>query len=74
MLELHSAGLGGHFGRDKTLEMVIARFFWPKMYRDVKQVVKRCRNCQLGKDSTQNIGLYTSLSEPDMPWIHISMD
>ncbi|KAL6225177.1 hypothetical protein ACLB2K_004028 [Fragaria x ananassa] len=33
--ELHDNGLGGHFGRDKTLSMVTDRYYWPRMYKDV---------------------------------------
>ncbi|EOY16837.1 Uncharacterized protein TCM_035725 [Theobroma cacao] len=72
--ELHGNGLGGHFGRDKTLAMVADRYYWPKMRRDVERLVKRCPACLFGKGSAQNTGLYVPLPEPDAPWIHLSMD
>lgn len=72
--ELHGNGLGGHFGRDKTMSMVADRYFWPKMFKDVDRLVKRCPACQFGKGSSQNTGLYTPLPIPDAPWIHLSMD
>ncbi len=35
----------GHFGQDRTLEMVRLRFFWPKMADDVTAKVKNCERC-----------------------------
>ena len=72
--ELHGNGLGGHFGRDKTLAMVTDRYYWPKMHRDLERLVKRCAACLFGKGNAQNTDLYTPLPEPNLPWIHLSMD
>ena len=72
--ELHGNGLGGHFGRDKTMALVTDRYFWPHMFKDVSRFVRRCAVCQFGKGSSQNTGLYTPLPEPTSPWIHLSMD
>jgi hypothetical protein len=33
--ELHSGGLGGHFGMDKTTTLVKERYFWPIFNKDV---------------------------------------
>ncbi|EOY08377.1 Uncharacterized protein TCM_022739 [Theobroma cacao] len=71
--ELHGNGLGGHFGRDKTLAMVADRYYWPKMRRDVERLVKRCPACLFGKGSAQNTSLYVPLPEPDAPWIHLKV-
>ena len=43
--EMHSNGLAGHFGRDKTYELVNGKFFWPNMRRDVNRMVAACRIC-----------------------------
>lgn len=67
-------GLGGHFGRDKTLSMVFDRYYWPGMYKDVSKLVRKCQICQFGKGTSQNTGLYTPLPVAEAPWIHISMD
>ncbi|CAL8155920.1 unnamed protein product [Prunus armeniaca] len=72
--ELHGNGLGGHFGRDKTLAMVTDRYYWPGMYKDVDRLVRKCQICQFGKGSSQNTGLYTPLPVAEAPWVHISMD
>ena len=35
----------GHMGRDRTLELLRARFFWPKMAEDVKVKLQTCLPC-----------------------------
>ena len=33
--ELHGGTLGGHFGEAKTLALMKANFFWPKLKKDI---------------------------------------
>ena len=35
----------GHFGRERTLDLVRARFFWPKMFESVQEKVRTCVAC-----------------------------
>lgn len=42
---LHNDRLAGHFGRDKTLENVKRRFYWPGMTEDVKRWCEACDQC-----------------------------
>ena len=35
----------GHLGRDRTLQLLRARFFWPKMAEEVKLKVRNCPAC-----------------------------
>ena len=35
----------GHLGRDRTTEMVRARFFWPRLAQDVQKWVHECTSC-----------------------------
>ncbi|GJR20752.1 RNA-directed DNA polymerase [Tanacetum coccineum] len=42
ILEGHAGGLAGHFGRDKTLDLLCEQYYWPKMERDVNRLLKRC--------------------------------
>jgi hypothetical protein len=72
--ELHSGGLGGHFGIDKTTTLVKERYFWPNFNKDVRNFVEGCRICQLAKGKSQNTRLYTPLPVPKGPWEDISMD
>lgn len=69
--ELHNEG---HVGRDRTLQLAMASYFWPTMRRDVERFVERCRTCQLAKGKASNAGLYLPLPIPTQPWTDVSMD
>lgn len=69
--ELHGEG---HVGRDKTLQLVAASYFWPILRKDVERFVERCRACQLSKGQASNAGLYLPLPVPTQPWTDVSMD
>jgi hypothetical protein len=64
----------GHFGRDKTYEMLADNFYWPKMRRDVEQLVQHCVTCHKAKSKLNPHGLYIPLSIPSVPWEDISME
>jgi hypothetical protein len=72
--EAHAGGLMGHFGRDKTYEMLSDHFYWPKMRRDVERLVQRCVTCHKAKSKLKPYGLYTPLPIASNPWEDISMD
>ena len=47
--ESHGGGLTGHFGQDKTLQLVQENFYWPKIVRDVRKIVRGCSICHKAK-------------------------
>ena len=51
----------GHFGVDKTLDLLEGKFFWPHMRKDVKRHCHRCISCLKAKSKTMPHGLYTPL-------------
>lgn len=69
--ELHGEG---HVGRDRTIDLVQRRFFWPSLRHDVTQHVQRCRICQQSKGTTTDARLYRPLLVPSFPWAAVSMD
>jgi hypothetical protein len=72
--EMHSGGLVGHFGHDKTYAQLSSYYYWPCMRSDVKIFVERCIICQYAKGKQQNTILYQPLSIPSRPWDVIRMD
>ncbi|OMO99822.1 reverse transcriptase [Corchorus capsularis] len=72
--ESHEGGLMGHFGVDRTYEILHEYFFWPKMRYDVGKHVSSCIVCLQAKSTSKPYGLYTPLPIPYEPWTHISMD
>ena len=35
----------GHVGREKTLDLIQSRFYWPGVMNDASDKVKNCHNC-----------------------------
>jgi len=73
--ECHDVPTAGHLGKDKTIEQVKRRFYWPRMDSDVLQYVRTCDACQRNKPSQQSTpGLLQPLPIPDHPWQQVTMD
>ena len=75
MQECHDSSLGGHLGKDKTIEQVKRRFYWSGMDAMIQQYVTSCDSCQRNKPSHQStMGLLRPLPIPTRPWQQVSMD
>ena len=72
--DLHSGGLAGHFGIDKTGALVEERYYWLGLPTDVQKWVRRCKICHHAKVINMNAGFYTPFLVPTIPWEHLSMD
>jgi hypothetical protein len=46
---LHNDVLSGHFGRERTIERVRERFYWPGFIRYITEYVEKCHVCALAK-------------------------
>src|SRR5436853_5316417 len=64
----------GHFGVNKTEDVLATHFFWPHMRRCVERYVSRCNTCNKAKSRLNPHSLYLPLPVPRAPWEDISMD
>ena len=71
--EAHGVALAGHFGLNKTINILKEYFYWPKMGSDVHKVVLACYICHKAKSKFHQ-DLDTPLSIPIQPWYDVSMD
>ncbi|XP_074302274.1 uncharacterized protein LOC141633751 [Silene latifolia] len=71
--EAHGGGLAGHFRVAKTVEILQEHFLWPRLQKDVHNVVGKCVTCQVSKSKFKP-GEYTPLPIPVRPWDDVSMD
>ncbi|KAK1601999.1 hypothetical protein QYE76_027104 [Lolium multiflorum] len=59
--ESHGGGLMGHFGREKTYAMLSTHYYWPRMYRDVERLCRRCTTCLQAKEVVRLHGIPASI-------------
>ena len=72
--ELHGGGLARHFDITKTLHALEARYYWPRLGRNVRRLIGRCTTCIIGKMTKQTSGQYLPLPVPEYPWQEVSLD
>ena len=71
----HDFPAAGHFGYNKTLELISRDFWWPQMWKDVKDFVLSCDICSRSKNPQHRpYGLLQPLPIPCRPWSSVSMD
>jgi hypothetical protein len=71
----HDSEFAGHFGIQKTLQRISAKFHWPSMAYDVKRYVQSCDVCNRTKPSNhRHFGLFSSREIPPHPFEVIYVD
>ena len=64
--------MAGHFGIQKTLELVTRHYWWPHVRNFVKEYVRTCYVCCQSKMPRHHpFGLLHPLPIPDGPWKHL---
>lgn len=73
--EIHRQRSMAHPGRNKTRALVISRYYWPGIARDVDRYVSNCHDCRR-THAPRDLppGLLNPLPVPQRPWQHVSMD
>ena len=73
--EIHRQPSTAHPGRNKTRQLVQARYYWPRWRKTVDRYVRNCLKCRRAENPRDRPpGLLNPLPVPDRPWQHISMD
>jgi hypothetical protein len=71
----HDPPLAGHTGRDKTVELIRRRFYWPSVKSFVEDYIASCPACARNKARRhKSYGLLQPLPVPAGPWKSISLD
>jgi hypothetical protein len=71
----HDSKIVGHFGQDKTIELIRRNFWWPKIDKTMIDYIQSCIKCQKNKTAHHlKYGLLQPLELPYAPWRLIAMD
>jgi len=71
----HDHPISGHFGQNKTLELIRRSYTWPSVRSFVKDYCKSCTTCARSKAPRHRpYGKLRQLPIPEKPWNSISMD
>ena len=71
----HDDPLAGHFGIDKTRELIGRKYYWPSLRKDVEAYVKGCNVCLALKAVRHKpYGDLQALPVPTHRWKDLSMD
>ncbi len=71
----HDDPLAGHFGIEKTRELIAKKYYWPTLRRDVEAYIKGCDICLASKVVRHKpYGDLQSLPVPTHRWKDLSMD
>ena len=71
----HDSPLAGHYGIDKTVELLSRNYWYPRMHAHVKSYVSTCELCSRSKSSRHlKHGELAPLPVPIGPWKSVSCD
>ena len=71
----HDSKVGGHFGQEKTIELVTRNFYWEKLADWINDYVQSCDECQHNKSPRHTkYGLLQPLEVAYAAWTSISVD
>jgi transposase InsO family protein len=66
---------GAHFGRNRTIQKIRQRYFWPSMIQDIRNYVKSCVPCLQNNHLRQKPpGALEPIKPPEGVWQLLTMD
>ena len=75
MASHHDNSLAGHFGIEKTQELIARKYHWDSLKVDVERYVKECDICMRAKSARHKpYGNLQSLPIPQHKWKDLTMD
>lgn len=70
----HDSLAAGHLGKNRTLDNIRRRYYWPRLAQDVSAYVFSCYTCQRFRErSDPPMGELLPIAPSDV-WTHLSMD
>ena len=70
----HEVPLAGHLGKNKTAKRILNRFYWPTLFRDVRDYCRSCPNCQKASGRKGARAPLIPLPIMSVPFQRIAMD
>ena len=70
----HDIPMAGHLGRRKTRRRILQRFYWPGLYRDVRDYCRSCHQCQKSSPRGTRRAPLIPLPIIDVPFRRVAMD
>ena len=68
----HNDPLAGHLEATKTLQKLKTQYFWPQMYKEIKEYIQSYHQCQIHTRSTKQNELYPI--PISAPWERVRID
>ena len=72
--ENHDQPLAGHFGRDRTLDLLRRKWFWKGMAKDVELYVQSCDKCNKVKSGGKKVLPPLQPIVANRPWSMVTLD
>ena len=73
LMENHDRPMSGHFGRDRTLDLLKRKWYWRGMAKDVEEYVQSCDKCQKVKSGRSILPALQPIV-PSRPWAIVTLD
>ena len=70
----HSSPVAGHFGQERTMNIIRRSMDWPGLHVDVHKLCVSCNFCQKAKPASTHYDPLHSLPVISEPFIRIAMD